>query len=118
MSQLWTPHGDDAAAETPRTDEEAMATLESLRSELADADPAVVVANHCYGLFELAAVYLSLTPPRLDAAQLAIDALGILTDGLGSRLGAAAPELADALAQLRLAFVQLHASSQQPDPAS
>ena len=33
------------------------------------------MANHCYGLFELAAVYLSQQPPLLAQARLAIDAL-------------------------------------------
>ena len=38
------------------------------------ATPAsVVIANHCYGLFELAAVYLSQMPPVLDEAKVAID---------------------------------------------
>ena len=54
------------------------------------------MANHCYGLFELAAVYLSQTPPLLDQARLAIDALGCLVDGLGDRLGEPAGTLNDA----------------------
>jgi hypothetical protein len=72
----------------------------------------VVVANHCYGLFELAAVYLSQQPPLLPQAQLAIDALGYLVDGLGERLGEARGSLSDALAQIRLAFVELSAAEQ------
>ena len=62
-------------------------TVEELRRQLAEAPPEVVVANHCYGLFELAAVYLSQSPPLLDEARLAIDALGYVVDGLGERLG-------------------------------
>jgi hypothetical protein len=86
--------------------------LEALRAQLADADPAVVIANHCYGLFELAAVYLSLQPPRLVEAQTAIDALASLVDGLGDRLGESTTPLREALAQLRLAWVQLAAVDQ------
>jgi hypothetical protein len=82
--------------------------VEALRRELADADPAVVIANHCYGLFELAAVYLSETPPRLAAAQLTIDALAGLVENLGDRLGDQSGPLSEALAQLRLAWVQLN----------
>jgi hypothetical protein len=82
--------------------------VEALRRELADADPAVVIANHCYGLFELAAVYLSETPPRLAAAQLTIDALAGLVENLGDRLGEQSGPLSEALAQLRLAWVQLN----------
>jgi len=82
--------------------------VEALRRELADADTAVVIANHCYGLFELAAVYLSETPPRLAAAQLTIDALAGLVENLGDRLGEQSGPLSEALAQLRLAWVQLN----------
>jgi hypothetical protein len=88
------------------------AEVEALRRQLADAPAEVVVANHCYGLFELAAVYLSQTPPRLDGARLAIDALGALVDGLGDRLGDAHPSLRDALAQLRVAYVQIASASE------
>jgi Domain of unknown function (DUF1844) len=79
---------------------------------LAEAPAEVVVANHCYGLFELAAVYLSQSPPRLEAARLAIDALGALIDGLAGRLGETEAELRDALQQMRLAFVQIAAVDQ------
>ena len=68
----------------------------------------MVIANHCYGLFELAAVYLSETPPRLAAAQLTIDALAGLVENLGDRLGDQSGPLSEALAQLRLAWVQLN----------
>ena len=84
--------------------------IDELRSQLADAPADVVVANHCYGLFELAAVYLSQSPPRLEPARLAIDALACLVDGLGERLGEAHPSLRDALAQIRLAYVQISAT--------
>ncbi|HVX21762.1 MAG TPA: hypothetical protein VHB02_10475 [Acidimicrobiales bacterium] len=87
-------------------------TVEELRRQLVEAPPEVVVANHCYGLFELAAVYLSQSPPLLGQAQLAIDALGCLVDGLGDRLGEAAGSLREGLAQLRLAFVQVDAAEQ------
>ena len=85
--------------------------LEDLRSQLQEANPAVVIANHCYGLFELAAVYLSSVPPKLDEAQLAIDALAAVVEGLGERLAPASEELAEGLAQLRLAYVQIHAAT-------
>ena len=65
------------------------------------------MANHAYGLFELAAIHLSQQPPRLDQARLAVDAMAALVEGLGGRLGEAEPSLRDALAQIRLAFVQI-----------
>jgi hypothetical protein len=93
----------------PPTPEEE---VEALRARLAEADPADVVANHAYGLFELAAVYLSSTPPRLDSAQMAIDALAGLLDAVEGRLGEADAPLRDALAQIRLAWVQVSAAQE------
>jgi hypothetical protein len=131
MSSLWTPSGehfpekeddatppaspppggsappDDAPDEAEPLSAEAQAEIDAMRQQLANSPAEVVVANHCYGLFELAAVYLSQTPPMLFQARLAIDGLGALLDGLKGRLGEAEPSLLDALSQLRLAFVQL-----------
>jgi len=78
-----------------------------MRAELANSPVEVVVANHCYGLFELSAVYLSQQPPLLSQARLAIDALGALVAGLEGRLGEAEDHLKDGLSQLRLAYVQI-----------
>lgn len=128
MSSLWTPSGEHfpekedgtpqpppSAPQTgmPSPEEpevlsaEAQAEIEAMRQQLANSPAEVVVANHCYGLFELAAVYLSQSPPMLFQARLAIDGLGYLVDGLKGRLGESEPSLAEALSQLRLAFVQL-----------
>ena len=61
--------------------------MAELREQLARTPAEVVIANHAFGLFELAALHLSLQPPQLDQARLAIDALAALVDGLGDRLG-------------------------------
>jgi hypothetical protein len=76
------------------------------------------VANHCFGLFELAALPLSLAPPQLSEASLAIDALAALVEGLTGRLGEHEGQLKEALASLRLAFVQIRAANlgQAPPP--
>lgn len=100
------------AAQT--ADSHAQATVdqvEQLRRELASTPAAVVIANHAYGLFELAAIHLSEQPPRLEDAQLAVDAFGGLVESVGARLGDAAPALRDALAQIRLAFVQISSNA-------
>ena len=133
MSSLWTPSGehfpkkeaDDAPAqpsgqsgdtdvtrpsqEAPLTEEQAVAQAEvdAMRAQLAHTPAEVVVANHCYGLFELAAIYLSQNPPQLFQARLAIDGLGAMLDGLRGRLGEAEPALLESLSQLRLAYVGL-----------
>jgi hypothetical protein len=86
---------------------EAQAAVDAMRAQLANTPAEVVVANHCYGLFELAAIYLSQPTPMLFEARLAIDGLGYLLDGLKGRLGEAEPSLQESLSQLRLAYVQL-----------
>ena len=125
MSSLWTPSGehfpkketpDEAAAGggpggggggDAQSQAEAQAAVDAMRAQLANTPAEIVVANHCYGLFELAAIYLSQTPPMLFQARLAIDGLGYLLDGLQGRLGEAEPSLRESLSQLRLAFVRL-----------
>ena len=78
-----------------------------MRQQLANTPAEVVMANHCYGIFELATIYLANTPPMLFEARLAIDGLGALLNGLTGRLGESEPSLLEALSQLRLAFVRL-----------
>jgi len=75
----------------------------------------VVVANHAYGLFELAAIHLSQQPPRRDQARLAVDAMAALVEGLEGRLGEAGRPLKDALAQIRLAFIQISEATAAAD---
>jgi hypothetical protein len=105
------PRGPGAPGSEPSA-EELEAEVTRLRDQLSRTPAEVVVANHAFGLFELAALHLSLRPPQLDQARLAIDALAALVDGLGDRLGEAASQLSDGLSQLRLAYVQIHAASQ------
>jgi hypothetical protein len=116
---LWTPSGEhevapdhppDPGPDAPAGGGDPATEVDELRRQLASAPAEMVVANHCYGLFELAAVYLSDSTPKLEQARLAIDALGHLVDGLGPRLGDATRSLQEALAQIRLAYVQLDAA--------
>jgi hypothetical protein len=75
--------------------------------EFAETPVEDIISNHCYGLFELAALHLSQQPVNLASARLAIDAMGYLVEGLGERLGQTAGTLADGLTQLRLAYVRI-----------
>lgn len=93
--------------------DEAETTLAEARKRIAETPANVVVVNHVMGLYELAAIHLSADPPRLDQATLAIDAVACLVDGIGPRLGEEHATLRDALANIRLAFVQVK-SSQPP----
>jgi hypothetical protein len=106
------PAGADEAAADPIAD--AQAAIEDARRRLAEAPPEVVVTNHVMGLYELAAIHLSADQPNLPAAALAIDAVACLVDGLGDRLGPDVATLRDALANIRLAFVQIKSRSQVP----
>ena len=133
MSTLWTPEGErpirrdppaapdpgpSGAEDRPRSPEdepldeaEQQARLAELQEQLARTPAAMIVANHAFGLFELAALHLSLQPPQLDQAVIAIDAFAALVEGLAGRLGEAEPQLKDGLAQLRLAFVQIRTAA-------
>jgi hypothetical protein len=138
MSTLWTPDGErpirresptgDAPPSAPPgggrgrggpgrpgpsdepTEEELAAQLAQMQEQLARTPAEVVIANHAFGLFELAALHLSQQPANLSQARLAIDALGALVEGMEGRLGEHERELIQGLSQLRLAFVQISAA--------
>ena len=81
--------------------------MNEARARLSEIPAEVVITNHVMGLYELAAIHLSATPPDLRQSALAIDAVACLVDGLGARLGEEAPTMQDALGNIRLAFVQI-----------
>jgi hypothetical protein len=127
VSSLWTPGGehpvDDGDDDRDELDDEldeldddrlaeAAAEMAEVRRQLAQVPAVQVVANHIMGLYELAAIHLSQTPPQFSEATLAIDAMAAVIDGLKGRLGEYEPTLKDALAQIRLAFVQLKAANE------
>jgi hypothetical protein len=132
MSTIWTPSGErpirrepepEAAAPTPRTapsapdepsEEEMMARMAAVQQQLLETPAAVVIANHCIGLFQLAALHLEHDPPKLAEAKLAIDAMGAIVETLGPRLGEDEASLRDALTQLRLAYVQRQGGAGAP----
>ena len=138
---LWTPGGehevpdddphagfDPGGIDPDDLSDEDRARLETMAQEMAEVrqqllqvPASTVVANHAMGLYELAAIHLSNQPPNLPEGRVAIDAMAGVVEGLEGRLGENEPVLRDALAQLRLAFVQLQAAAgegQGPTPAS
>jgi hypothetical protein len=135
VSSLWTPDGEHRVDREPSGNvgvptrgepappdyqddfdgglaPEAEAELDAIREQLLDAPAEVVIGNHAYGMFELAALHLSANPPNLVKARLAVDALGALVDALEGRLGEVEAPLKDALAQIRLAYVQIGAATE------
>jgi hypothetical protein len=126
VSSLWTPGGERPVGrqaqpepgqqqrqqpQQERLDPETEAELMEMQRQIAEAPAWAVVANHAVGLFQLAGVHLSQQPPKFEEARLAIDALAALVEGLEGRLGPDEATLKDALAQIRLAFVQIQAGS-------
>lgn len=90
------------------------AEMAEVRAQLSQVPAAQVIANHAMGCWELAAIHLSAQPPKFAEAQLAIDAFGALVGVVEGHLGPDEATLADALAQLRLAFVQVKAGVDDP----
>ncbi len=134
VSSLWTPSGEHEPASSAGepavpggagpgpggpdggdVDEAAVREeLRRVRAELAGTPVADLVANHAIGLWQLAVLHLTPdedAPIRLDEAGLAIDAMAALVEQLGDRLGESAEPLRDALAQLRIAYVQISEGS-------
>ncbi|MEA3021003.1 MAG: hypothetical protein QOI47_2527 [Actinomycetota bacterium] len=117
MAGLWTPGGErpvdeptspiSAQEELTPEQHELLDELQQARDQLSQAPASLIVANHAIGLFQLAAIHLDQDTPNLEEARLAIDALGALVDGLPGRLGDEEDSLREALAQLRLAFVEV-----------
>lgn len=136
MSTLWTPGGErpirrdappgsggtgegggggsraDSDEDREPTEAEVRAQMAALQEQLANTPAELVIANHAFGLFELAALHLSLQPPQLEQARMAIDALAGIVDALGTRLGETEDQLTEGLSQLRMAYVQIHAAAQ------
>jgi hypothetical protein len=105
----------DALTPEERAQAIAMAQeMDEVRRQLASVPAAVVVANHAMGLYELAAIHLSSQPPNFVEAQVAIDAMAAIVEGLQGRLGENESTLVDALGQLRMAYVQLHGAANTP----
>ena len=98
---------DDLDPQTADLLADAEQAMQEARERLAVVPAEVVVTNHVMGLYELAAIHLSASPPDLHQSVLAIDAVACLVDGLGERLGEDYPTMRDALNNIRLAFVQI-----------
>jgi hypothetical protein len=96
--------------------------LEQLREQLASVSAGDVVAEAAMSLIALAYVRLGIPPEQharfrdLGAARLLVDALGGMLSATEGRLGAPEPSLRDALANLRLAFADVAAHAQEPEP--
>jgi hypothetical protein len=110
VSGLWTPGGEHEPAQPSAEELAAAQEMAALQAQLAATPVIDVVANHAIGLWQLAVLHLGVDgqrPPNLGEAALSIDAMAALVEGLGDRLGDNQAPLVEALAQLRLAYVQV-----------
>jgi hypothetical protein len=98
---------DDLPPEERARVEEMARQMEEAQARMLELPAGAVVGQQALQFYELAAVYLSQEPPRLDDARVAIDALAAIVERLGSRLADAEQPLRQALNQLQLAFVQV-----------
>ncbi|MCC6339597.1 MAG: hypothetical protein KJ056_00640 [Acidimicrobiia bacterium] len=111
------PSSGGAGPDPGFTDEQ----IQEMLRRLIEMPVADIVADHAARLHEVAVLHLGAArerPGSLGAAALAIDAMAALVDGLGDRLGAAAAPLGEALAQLRLAYVEVSSPGGADQPAS
>jgi len=81
--------------------------MDAVRQQLLEAPVELVISNHAMGLWELAALHLSQKPPQLPEAQMAIDAMAAIVEGLQGRLGEPEATLSEGLSRIRMAFVQI-----------
>jgi hypothetical protein len=107
---------DDRADDAGDQAAEIEAAMAEARARLADVPAELVVTNHVMGLYELAAIHLSSETPDLVSATLAIDAMSLLVDGLGDRLGDDAATMRDAVANIKMAFVNVKSQTGQSSP--
>ena len=89
--------------------------LAEARARILATEASTVVANHAFGIYELAAIHLTADEPKLSEAQVAIDALNALVQGLAGRLGENETVLTDALQQAQLLFVQRTEAAKNQD---
>lgn len=66
----------------------------------------MILGNHLFVLFQVAALRLGETPPNLDAAQLVIDTVAAMISAAGERLGEHAELYRSALAEVQQAYVR------------
>jgi Domain of unknown function (DUF1844) len=98
--------------------------LEEMREQLASVPAGDVIAEASLSLVALAYVRLGVPPEEheryrdLEAARLLIDALGGMLAAVEGRVGAAEPGLRDALARLRMTYVEVANLVQAGDAAA
>jgi len=112
-----SPGLDDLSPEERAAAEEYARELDQMRRQLLELPAGVVVGQHALQFFDVAGLYLSQSPPRVEDARVAIDALAAVIERLGPRLGEAEAPLRSALNQAQLAYVEAARRAGEPAPA-
>lgn len=112
------PSLEDLTPEQRAQVEEMARQMEAAQARMLSMPSGQVIGQHALQLYELAALYLSQDPPRLDDGRAAIDAFAAVVDRLGDRLGEAHQPLRQALNQIQLAFVELRSKAATGPQAS
>ena len=142
MSSLWTPYGEEPVpppgsdappapggsgdgpggpggdSGQPELDPEQM---REMLARLAATPVEAIVTQFAVELQEIAVLHLGLAgerPESLASAAMAVDAMGALVDALGDRLGPNAEPLRQAVAALRLGYVEVASELGEGDAAS
>ncbi|MGH3733219.1 MAG: hypothetical protein ACRDVC_07595 [Acidimicrobiales bacterium] len=71
----------------------------------------MILGNHLFVLFQVAALRLGETPPDLKAAQLVIDTVSAMVNAADERLGEHAELYRSALAEVQQAYVRAKKST-------
>ncbi len=111
----------DPESLTPEQREQLQAAAQEMarvRAEVLQTPAVEVIANHLMGFFELGAIHLSQETPNFAQATIAIDSLDAVVSALGDRLGEHQETLESALAQIKMAFVQLKERANNPSASS
>ena len=101
------PGFDELTTEQQEQARAMAAELAAARQRLSQTPAAEVIANHVMGIYELAAIHLSDENPKLNEAQIAIDAMTGIVGSLEGRLGENENVIKDALQQIQMAYVQV-----------
>jgi hypothetical protein len=97
--------------------EEMARQMQEAQAQMLQVPAGDVVGRQAAAFYDLAVLYLSQDPPRLDDARLAVDAFAAVVDTLGPRLGEAERPLRQALTQIQMAFVEMSNRGSSGDQA-
>jgi hypothetical protein len=100
------PSSEDLSPEQQAQVEEMTRQMQEAQARMLQMPAGTVIGQQALQFYELAAVYLSQDPPRLDEARLAVDAFAAVVEQVGDRLEQAEQPLRQALTQIQMAFVQ------------